>query len=120
MARSKSIKKKTKSKGLGDTVAKVFSAVGIKECRPCSKRKARLNSWMPYYNEDKGKMTEEQYNEWKEYEVPKVIKDKDMDFILANYNCIFHTNITPCRTCGASTWNAYIKRINKVFESYDK
>ena len=37
-----------KSKGLGDTIKKVTSAVGIKQCGACKKRQAKLNKMFPY------------------------------------------------------------------------
>lgn len=36
------------SRGLGDTIAKVTSAVGIKPCGTCKKRQAKLNKLAPY------------------------------------------------------------------------
>lgn len=42
------ITKKNKSKGLGDTVAKITRAVGIKPCGGCKKRQAKLNKLIPY------------------------------------------------------------------------
>lgn len=40
--------KKTKSKGLGDTIAKITSSVGIKPCGGCKKRQEALNQAFPY------------------------------------------------------------------------
>ena len=37
-----------KSRGLGDTVAKLTKAVGIKPCGGCAKRQAKLNNLVPY------------------------------------------------------------------------
>jgi len=37
-----------KSRGLGDTVAKITKAVGIKPCGGCKKRQKKLNEWFPY------------------------------------------------------------------------
>jgi len=37
-----------RSKGLGDTIAKVTSAVGIKPCGGCKKRQRLLNKLVPY------------------------------------------------------------------------
>ena len=34
-----------KGKGLGDLVAGVASALGIKKCAPCAKRQAMMNRW---------------------------------------------------------------------------
>lgn len=39
---------KKKSKGLGDTVAKITKAVGIKPCGACKKRQKKLNRLFPY------------------------------------------------------------------------
>ncbi len=36
------------SRGLGDTVAKVTHAVGIKPCVGCKKRQVALNIFLPY------------------------------------------------------------------------
>lgn len=37
-----------KSRGLGDTIAKLTSAVGIKPCGGCAQRQAWLNEKFPY------------------------------------------------------------------------
>lgn len=37
-----------RSSGLGDTIAKVTSAVGIKPCGGCKKRQRQLNKLVPY------------------------------------------------------------------------
>jgi hypothetical protein len=41
---------KPKSKGLGDTIAKITSSVGIKPCGGCKKRQEALNKAFPYKN----------------------------------------------------------------------
>lgn len=38
----------TRSRGLGDTIAKVTTALGIKPCQPCKKRQDVLNKLVPY------------------------------------------------------------------------
>ena len=37
-----------KSRGLGDTIAKITTAIGIKPCGKCKKRQAQLNKRFPY------------------------------------------------------------------------
>ena len=44
---------RAKSKGLGDTVAKITKAVGIKPCGACKKRQEKLNRLFPYKDEPK-------------------------------------------------------------------
>ena len=39
---------KPRSVGLGDTIAKVTSAVGLRPCGGCKKRQAKLNRLVPY------------------------------------------------------------------------
>ena len=39
-----------KSRGIGDTIAKMTAAVGIKPCGGCKKRQEYLNKKMPYKN----------------------------------------------------------------------
>ena len=36
------------SRGLGDTIAKVTSAIGIKPCGGCNERREALNKLVPY------------------------------------------------------------------------
>jgi hypothetical protein len=36
------------SRGLGDTIAKITNAVGIKPCGGCKKRQKKLNETFPY------------------------------------------------------------------------
>jgi len=39
---------KAPSRGLGDTIAKLTKAVGIKPCGGCKDRQKKLNEWFPY------------------------------------------------------------------------
>jgi len=48
-----------KSKGLGDTIAKITTAVGIEPCLKCEERKETLNRIFPYKTKV---LTEEDYN----------------------------------------------------------
>jgi hypothetical protein len=41
-------KPKQRSRGLGDTVAKITTAMGIKPCGKCKERQAKLNALLPY------------------------------------------------------------------------
>jgi hypothetical protein len=44
------IKVKPISQGLGDSIKKVTSALGIKQCSGCKKRQEKLNRLFPYDN----------------------------------------------------------------------
>ncbi len=40
--------KDTPSRGLGDTIAKIAKAIGIRPCGGCKKRQKKLNELIPY------------------------------------------------------------------------
>ena len=42
----------TRSTGLGDTLAKITGALGIKSCGGCGRRQKKFNSWVPYQRPD--------------------------------------------------------------------
>lgn len=50
-----SIKAKSLSAGLGDSIKKVTSALGIKQCGGCKKRQEKLNRLFPYDNKPNNK-----------------------------------------------------------------
>lgn len=43
------------SRGVGDTIAKVTKAFGVKPCGKCKKRQSALNEMFPYKEKDNGK-----------------------------------------------------------------
>jgi len=45
--------KEGKSRGLGDSIKKVTSALGIKQCGGCKRRQEKLNRLFPYDSNDK-------------------------------------------------------------------
>lgn len=47
------IDREEQSKGFGDTIAKLTSAIGIKPCGGCKERQAKLNEWFPYEEKSK-------------------------------------------------------------------
>ena len=49
----KQAKEQMKSRGLGDTIAKMTKAVGIKPCGGCKKRQEKLNKRFPYKSRKK-------------------------------------------------------------------
>lgn len=115
-------KKATKpaSKGLGDTIAKVTKWAGIEPCESCKKRQNKLNKLIPY-NSVKDQMTQEQFNAWEQWGKEwngNTLKDDDMTLIEDTYNSIRQTNVSPCRTCGASAWSQLIMAIDSIASKY--
>lgn len=113
-------KRKPKSKGLGDTIAKVTKWAGIEPCESCKKRQSKFNKWIPY-NSVKNEMTEEQFNDWQQWKTDwngSTLNDQDMTLIEDIYNSIRHTNISPCRNCGGNGWSQIIKIIDSISDKY--
>ncbi len=113
-------KRKPKSKGLGDTIAKVTKWAGVEPCEACKKRRNKLNKLIPY-NSSRDEMTEQQYNDWNEWKSNwdgRTLNDADMTFIEDTYNSVRHTNNQPCRTCSSSGWVQLIKGIDSVADKY--
>lgn len=122
-------RKQVKSKGLGDTVAKITEATGIdkvvkaiagEDCG-CLERQEALNRLFPY-NEKKNCMTPEQYNAYIDFKErsPKLIDQNDQKIILDMYNSIFQTNITGCTNCNGEAWKGYIARLDVIYKNYDQ
>lgn len=112
-------KKKLASSGLGDSIKSFTEAMGITPCKGCNRRARFLNKAFPF-NQKKGEMTKDQYNNWIEFikkDYTSITQDQ-MDLIEDTYNAIYHTALMPCRNCGAKGWLQLIKGINKVYESY--
>ena len=86
----------SKSKGLGDSIAKLTKAVGIEPCKSCEKRKNILNKLFPFkrvnvLNDEQIKLLE------------KLIELSDIELIEI-YNDVFNTNLT------ISTFNINIRK----------
>tara|TARA_R100001463_G_scaffold135603_1_gene199162 strand:- start:1418 stop:1846 length:429 start_codon:yes stop_codon:yes gene_type:complete len=117
---------KTKSTGLGDTVEKVFKAVGIdkavkfiagEDCG-CSERREILNKAFPYQKPEC--LNEKEYNflsKFFETRHPQ-IKPNEQSALLDVYNRIFKDNVemTSCSSCFLN--NVY-KKLERVYKEYD-
>jgi len=112
----------TNSKGLGDSVEKVFKATGIDKVAKkvlgddcgCEERKKKLNKLFPYarvFTEDEIKIYEEI--------LPKTqkgtIKREDQHVMLKLYNKVFNANkkISSCGSCVRTM----LKDLKKVYEN---
>lgn len=119
-------KQKVKSTGLGDTVEKVFKAVGIdkavkfvagEDCG-CSDRREVLNKVFPYQKPEC--LNEKEYNFLsKFFETPhNRILPNEQSALLDVYNRIFKDNVemTSCSSCFLN--NVY-KKLERVYKEYD-
>ena len=111
----------TKSKGLGDSVEKVFKATGIDKVAKkilgddcgCEKRKEALNKLYPYsrqFTEDELKIYEDVMGRTK-----GTITGSDQSIMVKLYNKVFNANKKPssCGSCVQGT----LKKIKAVYEN---
>lgn len=114
------------SKGVGDTVAKITEATGIKKAVKflagedcgCDERKDKLNKIFPYYRPNC--FTEEEFNYIGE-KIKKVtsrIERDDVPKLLNIYNRVFNDNkqATACDSCFVNGVWAKLKTIYKQYE----
>lgn len=115
-----------KSKGLGDTIAKITKATGIdklvhfvagEDCG-CDERKNKLNQWFPYdqltcMNEDEYKWCHQYYNNG----MNQIHAPMQREFLKV-YNKVFGTNHIPtdCADC-YRTWHKQLFKIYSTYES---
>ena len=114
------------SKGLGDTLEKVFEATGIAklvhfiagdDCN-CDKRKETLNKLFPYNNPLC--LTESEYNYIDVFVQSKRddLKHAEQTQMLAIYNRVFRAKNEP--TNCASCWRDIMNALKKVHRTYEE
>lgn len=112
------------SKGLGDTVEKVFKATGIdkvvkfiagNDCG-CDERKEKLNKLFPYNKPNC--LEENEYNYLTDFFSKKTdqITPLEQLELLKIYNRVFNTKHEPT-TC-SSCWRDYLKQLKQIHEEY--
>ena len=114
------------SKGLGDTVEKVFKATGIDkvakfilgdDCK-CDERKEKLNKLFPY--KKLSCLVEDEYNfltEFFEVKHREAINPSEQIKFLTIYNRVFGVNEEPTQ-CG-SCWREFISNMQKIYNEYE-
>ena len=117
-------KEMEESKGLGDSIEKVFKATGIdkiakfvlgEDCG-CDERKEKLNKLFPYKKVNC--LEENEYNYLTTFFERKTdqITPVEQSELLAILNRVFNTKHEPT-TCN-SCWRDYIKQLKKVYKEY--
>ena len=113
-------KKTTKSKGLGDTVAKITKATGIKdvvgECKGCNKRQEKLNKLFPYKKHQRA-LNDAERKEWDAFvnreKQNKITPEQQILIVRLLADCL-NMSVKPCATCGVDTWKTWINKINQL------
>jgi len=104
------------SQGLGDTIANITTALGIKPCESCIKRKAILNRMFQYLEISRD-VTEEEVAFIERLNTrPGYISDAEIKPLFDLYNSLYNKALIPCR-CGGVI-NQIVNSINRSFEYY--
>ena len=96
----------SESKGLGDSIAKLTKAVGIKPCKSCEKRKNILNKLFPFKSVNV-------LNSAQMKLLAKLESLFDIE-IIQIYNDVFNTNLT-IDTFNINIRNAVINDLNSLY-----
>lgn len=98
----------SESKGLGDSIAKLTKAVGIKPCKSCEKRKNILNKLFPF-------KTVNVLNAPQMKLLAKLDSLSDIE-IIEIYNEVFNTNLS-IDTFNINIRNAIIKDLSSLYDN---
>ena len=111
------------TKGLGDMVASVTEALGIKQCEPCKKRQDKLNEIgnnIDYFfkKHQPNAFTAIDIIEWDYFRNNNSddITSDEKKLIVRLVRDILNMSIKPCASCGSENWKKYIKWINTAYE----
>lgn len=128
---TKPTSRKSKSKGLGDTIEKVTEATGIKKAVKmfteatgvdcgCDARKEKLNKLFPYKHTQC--LEEKEYNVLKDFfaQFNGTKLDERYTRPLAEIHArVFsHKFDVPC-SCSPKTWKSWINDLRKVYNEYE-
>ncbi len=129
---TKSTKKKSSTKGLGDTIEKITEATGIKKAVEmftaatgvdcgCDERKKKLNALFPYKHteclmEHEHELLKEFYAQFNGVKVEEMYTRPLAEIHARVFN---HKFDVPC-SCSPKTWKAWIEDLRKVYNEYDR
>jgi len=104
--------KKTRSRGLGDTVEKITKATGIKwlvgECEDCDKRKELLNKLLRY-KPVKGCINEDEYNNLKNIIKKERLTLSEQIYVGAITNKVWGYTVQFSASCPPWVWGYTVK-----------
>lgn len=110
MARTK------KTKGLGDVIANITTAVGIEPCEGCNKRKEQLNRLFPFGIEEFTDAEREYLGTFFAEDKAELNKQDEKE-ILDIYFRVFRVKpFEPCLGC-SGVWVSIIKKLKKAYEN---
>ena len=108
--------------GLGDVIKSVTEVIGIEQCEGCKKRQSLLNRIFPFRNitppnKEEIEFLEGVFSWYKGLPIPRegvddIIKCGDL------WMKLFNVKTEPCRNCGATFQNNYMKDLERLYINY--
>jgi activator of HSP90 ATPase len=103
------------SKGLGDTIAKITTTLGIEPCESCNKRKEKLNTLFPWMRHDIREVTQDEIELMNKINSNHIIQNADVVSLFKLYNSLFGLKVQKCSCPGLI--RRIIGRINDVINT---
>ena len=123
--RTKAWKEWNASKGLGDKVADVTDALGIKKCKGCEERQESLNlvgHQLEYFfkKHKPNPFTQEDIIQWETFiniANQNQVSTDEQKLIVRLLKDVLNMSVKPCATCNGKVWVKYIKMIQTVYNN---
>ena len=109
------------AKGLGDVIANITTAVGIKHCAKCNERQETLNRLFPFskpfeLTKQEAKFLKE-FFEWYDGLPIPIEKVKDIEKAEKVWLRVFNVKTESCKSCGSQYQTAFIKDLKKLYDA---
>ena len=107
-------------RGLGDVIAGITKAVGIKPCESCEKRRDKLNELFPFTKPLE--LTTDEFNffasvfQWYEGIPLTELQANDVAKCEQIWIRVFKVKSGACRSCGSHYQNAYMNDLKRLYE----
>jgi predicted NodU family carbamoyl transferase len=102
-----------KTTGLGDVIANITEAVGIKPCKGCKQRQAKLNALLPFGTEELLESEKTYLNDFFE-NTPSELSKTQQNELLDIYFRVYRVKpFAPCTNC-SGVWKSIIKKLKKL------
>ena len=109
------------AKGLGDVIANITTAVGIKPCVKCNERKETLNKLFPFSKPFELTKSEikflKEFFEWYQGLPIPIEKVKDIEKAEKVWLRVFNVKTESCKSCGSQYQTAFIKDLKKLYDA---
>lgn len=107
--------------GLGDAIKAVTDTLGIEQCDKCKERQSKLNKLFPFKKAQKPtdedmEFLNDVFSWYNGLPIPQG-KGKDIAKCEEIWLRLFNVTTAPCKSCGASYQNNYMKDLKRLWEN---